>query len=37
MAGLAALIRSKHPDLTPFQLKTVLHACASNVRSKKNG
>ncbi len=31
MAGIVALIRAKHPDLTPFQIKTVLHACASNV------
>ncbi len=34
MAGLAALVHAKHPDLTPFQLKTVLHACASNVRAR---
>lgn len=33
MAGIVALIRAKHPDLTPFQIKTVLHACASNVKS----
>lgn len=32
MAGIAALIRSKHPDLTPFQIKTVLFACATNTR-----
>ena len=32
IAGITALIRSKHPDLTPFQVKTVLLACASNVR-----
>ncbi len=32
MAGIAALIRGKHPELTPFQVKTVLHACASNAR-----
>jgi subtilisin len=31
IAGLLALIRSKHPELTVFQLKTVLLACASNV------
>lgn len=35
IAGLATLIRSKHPELTPFQIKTVLYACASNV--KQNG
>jgi len=32
LAGIATLIRSKHPDLRPFQLKTVLWATASNVR-----
>jgi len=32
IAGLAALIRSKHPELRPFQLKTVLWATAANVR-----
>ncbi len=32
IAGITALIRSKHPDLTPFQVKTVLLACASNMR-----
>lgn len=31
IAGLVALIRGKHPELTPFQIKTVLFACASNV------
>jgi subtilisin family serine protease len=31
IAGIATLIRSKHPELTPFQVKTVLYACASNV------
>lgn len=31
IAGLVALIRAKHPDLTPFQIKAVLYACASNV------
>lgn len=31
IAGIAALIRGKHPELTPFQIKTVLYACASNV------
>jgi subtilisin len=33
MAGIATLIRGKHPELTPFQLKTVLYACASNARA----
>ena len=32
VAGLAALIRSKHPMLTPFQVKAVLAATAANVR-----
>ena len=32
ISGIAALIRSKHPELRPFQLKTVLWAVASNVR-----
>lgn len=31
LAGIAALIRSKHRDLRPFQLKTVLWATAANV------
>jgi subtilisin len=34
IAGMVALIRSKHPDLTPFQVKTVLLACASNMNQK---
>ncbi len=33
IAGIVALSRSKHPQLTPFQIKTVLFACASNVAS----
>jgi len=32
IAGIAALVLSKHPTLTPFQLKSVLHATASNVQ-----
>jgi subtilisin family serine protease len=32
IAGLAALILSKHPRLTPFQLKTVLYYTSRNVR-----
>jgi subtilisin family serine protease len=31
IAGIVSLIRGKHPELTPFQIKTVLYACASNV------
>lgn len=34
MAGIVALIRAKHPDLTPFQIKSVLYACASNVQAE---
>ncbi len=33
IAGVAALIRGKHPELTPFQVKTVLYACANNIES----
>jgi subtilisin len=32
ITGIIALIMSKHPNLTPFQVKTVLWACAANVR-----
>jgi subtilisin family serine protease len=31
IAGIAALIKSKHPELRPFQMKTVLWATAANV------
>jgi subtilisin family serine protease len=31
VTGLLALIRSKHPQLTPFELKTVLYRIAANV------
>lgn len=34
IAGIVTLIRSKHPDLTPFQIKTVLYACANNTSVK---
>lgn len=34
VAGIAALIRAQHPELTPFQIKTVLYACASNIADK---
>ncbi len=30
IAGYAALILAKHPGLTPFQVKTILHATADN-------
>ena len=32
IAGIVALIRSKHPELTPFQVKTILMTCASNMQ-----
>ena len=31
LSGICALILSKHPELTPFQLKSVLYLTASNV------
>ena len=31
IAGICALILAKHPDLKPFQLKSVLHLTATNV------
>ncbi|ASW53572.1 serine protease [Plantactinospora sp. KBS50] len=31
LTGMAALVLSKHPRLTPFQLKSVLFHCAANV------
>jgi len=30
IAGIAALVLAKHPELTPYQLKSVLHATATN-------
>jgi subtilisin family serine protease len=35
IAGIAALIRSKHPELRSFQMKTVLWATAANVRDAR--
>ena len=35
ITGIVALIRAKHPELTPFQIKTVLMACASNMQHKR--
>ena len=32
VAGMVALVRAKHPHLTPFQVKAVLHALAVNAR-----
>ncbi len=33
ISGIVALILSKHPGLTPFQVKTILRATALNVRN----
>ena len=35
MAGIVALIVAKHPRLTPFQVKTILYATASNARTSE--
>jgi subtilisin len=35
MTGICALILSKHPELTPFQLKSVLYLTASNVGGRE--
>ena len=32
VAGMAALLLAKHPELTPFQVKAVLQAVSDNVR-----
>jgi subtilisin family serine protease len=32
IAGMAALIKAKHPQLRPFQVKTALWAAAANVQ-----
>ncbi|MFH8384638.1 S8 family serine peptidase [Kitasatospora sp. NPDC018058] len=37
IAGIAALVLSKHPWLTPFQLKTVLYHCAANLSAPGGG
>ncbi len=34
IAGIVALIRGKHPELTPFQIKTVMYACATNTHAQ---
>jgi subtilisin family serine protease len=36
MSGLCALIRAKHPELTPFQVKSVLYLTANNVLEEAN-
>jgi subtilisin family serine protease len=35
VAGICALVRSKHPELTPFELKSLLHLTASNVGGRR--
>jgi subtilisin family serine protease len=35
MTGICALILSKHPELTPFELKSVLYLTASNVGGER--
>jgi subtilisin family serine protease len=37
LAGIAALVLSKHRWLTPFQLKSVLYHCAANVSTQGAG
>ena len=34
ISAICALVRSKHPELTPFQLKSVLHLIADNMREE---
>jgi subtilisin len=34
IAAIAALVLAKHPELTPFQVKSVLHLTADNVRGR---
>lgn len=33
VSAICALIRAKHPELTPFQVKSVLHSIASNAEA----
>jgi subtilisin family serine protease len=33
IAGIAALVLAKHPELTPYQLKSVLHLTATNAEA----
>ena len=35
VAGISALIRSKHPELTPFELKSLLHLTSRNVADRR--
>ena len=35
VAGVAALVLAKHPELTPYQLKSVLHLTATNAGGER--
>ena len=35
VAGICALIHSKHPELTPFELKSLLHLTSRNVADRR--
>jgi hypothetical protein len=35
LTGVCALVLGKHPELTPFQLKSVLYLTSSNVTSAR--
>jgi hypothetical protein len=35
VAGICALVRSKHPALTPFELKSLLHLTSRNVADRR--
>lgn len=37
IAGLVARILARHPQLTPFQLKSILYLTAANVRTESRG
>jgi len=37
ITGIVALLRSKHPDLAPFEVKTVLRTLARNVTGRSPG
>jgi subtilisin family serine protease len=37
ISGIAALIRSKHPSVTPFEVKAILAATANEVRGFRTG
>jgi hypothetical protein len=37
MSGICALVLGKHPELTPFQLKSTLYLTASNVEDVDAG